>query len=57
MTGGGSGPQKEVPNRIRGLGTSLIFVEPGTQQATQGRAMRSYTMLSNREFSIRTDPL
>ena len=32
----GQGAQKGVTDQIRGLGTNLIFVEPGTQQATQG---------------------
>ena len=32
----GQGTQKGVTDRIRGLGTDLIFVQPGVQQATQG---------------------
>ena len=32
----GQGTQKGVTDRIRGLGTDLIFVEPGVQVATQG---------------------
>ena len=34
----GQGTQKGVTDQIRGLGTNLIFIEPGTQQATQGGA-------------------
>ena len=34
----GQGTQKGVTDRIRGLGTDLIFVSPGVQQATQGGA-------------------
>ncbi len=34
----GQGTQKGVTDRIRGLGTDLIFIEPGTQAATGGGA-------------------
>jgi putative ABC transport system permease protein len=34
----GQGTQKGVTDRIRGLGTNLIFVEPGTQAASGGGA-------------------
>ena len=32
----GQGTQKGVTDQIRGLGTDLIFVEPGVQAGTQG---------------------
>ena len=34
----GQGTQKGVTDSIRGLGTDLIFVQPGVQQGTQGGA-------------------
>ncbi len=56
----GQGTQKGVTDRIRGLGTNLIFVEPGTQQATQGGAVggaRSAQTLTRRDADAITDAL